>query len=161
MNSKLLKLAFHLFPPFWGAGIKVKTIANDYKSLRVEMPLRWYNRNIKGTHFGGNLFSMTDPFLMIMLIQVLGKSYDVWDQSSDIRFCKPGTGKVIAHFELSPTLIKDILNKTRDGSKFTPEFIVHITNEAGDTIAVVTKTIYIRKRFARENIQGSDHDLAA
>ena len=36
--------------------------AEDYRHARVELRQRWYNRNYVGTHFGGSLFAMTDPF---------------------------------------------------------------------------------------------------
>ena len=32
--------------------------------MTVKLTLRWYNRNYVGTHFSGNLFTMTDPFYM-------------------------------------------------------------------------------------------------
>ena len=56
----------------------------------VQMRLRFYNRNYVGTHYGGNLFTMTDPFHMIMLMHRLGPGYNVWDQKAEITFLKPG-----------------------------------------------------------------------
>ena len=40
------------------------------------MPLKWYNRNYVGTQFGGSLYSMTDPWYMLMLLNVLGKDFE-------------------------------------------------------------------------------------
>jgi hypothetical protein len=56
------------------------------------MPLRWYNKNYVGTHFGGSLSAMTDPHYMLMMIQILGREYIVWDQSGTIEYRKPGRG---------------------------------------------------------------------
>jgi len=50
------------------------------RAIDVEMKLRWWNRNYVGTHYGGSLYSMTDPFFMVMLIENLG-GYDCWDKS--------------------------------------------------------------------------------
>ena len=72
MNLRILKFGMNLWPPFLGAGIRVKQIAPDYKEVVVSMKLRWYNRNYVGTHFGGSLAAMTDPFYMLMLINTLG-----------------------------------------------------------------------------------------
>ena len=41
---------------------------------RVRMGLGWYNRNYVGTQFGGSLYSMTDPFFMLMIMENLGRN---------------------------------------------------------------------------------------
>ena len=118
----------------------------NYKEIIVHMKMRWYNRNYVNTHFGGSLYAMTDPFFMVMLIQVLGKQYIVWDKAVHIDFIKPGRGKVTARFIIKEEQIDNILEKTADGQKYLPEFSVDIKDEAGDTVARVTKTLYIRKK---------------
>jgi hypothetical protein len=112
-----------------GAGIRVKKISEDYRELHVQMKLRWYNRNYVKTHFGGSLFSMTDPFLMTMLINILGKDYIVWDKSSCIDFVKPGMGTLTAKFIISENQIENIIKNTIDGKKYYPEFQVNVTDE--------------------------------
>jgi acyl-coenzyme A thioesterase PaaI-like protein len=121
-------------------------VSADYKEIIVYMKMRWYNRNYVNTHFGGSLYAMTDPFFMVMLIQVLGKQYIVWDKAVHIDFIKPGQGKVTARFIIKEEQIDNILEKTADGQKYLPEFSVYIKDEAGDTVARVTKTLYIRKK---------------
>jgi len=142
----LLKLILNLYPPYWGTGIFVSRVSADYKEIIVHMKMRWYNRNYVNTHFGGSLYAMTDPFFMVMLIQVLGKQYIVWDKAVHIDFIKPGRGKVTARFIIKEEQIDNILEKTADGQKYLPEFSVDIKDEAGDTVARVTKTLYIRKK---------------
>jgi len=121
-------------------------VSANYKEIIVHMKMRWYNRNYVNTHFGGSLYAMTDPFFMVMLIQVLGKQYIVWDKAVHIDFIKPGRGKVTARFIIKEEQIDNILEKTADGQKYLPEFSVDIKDEAGDTVARVTKTLYIRKK---------------
>ena len=142
----LLKLILNLYPPYWGTGIFVSRVSANYKEIIVHMKMRWYNRNYVNTHFGGSLYAMTDPFFMVMLIQVLGKKYIVWDKAVHIDFIKPGRGKVTARFIIKEEQIDNILEKTADGQKYLPEFSVDIKDEAGDTVARVTKTLYIRKK---------------
>jgi len=81
-----MRLRLNLYAPFLGAGIRVKRLAPGWKEVDVEMKLRWWNANYVGTHYGGSLYSMTDPFLMVMLIENLGRDYIVWDKSATIRF---------------------------------------------------------------------------
>ena len=64
-----LRWLMNVYPPYVGAGVRVTAWTDDFRFARVEMPLRWYNRNYVGTHFGGSLYSMVDPFFMIMLMR--------------------------------------------------------------------------------------------
>ena len=57
------------------------------------MNLRPCNQNFVDTHYGGSLYSMTDPFDMLMLFGNLGDDYIVWDKAAHMRFRKPGKGK--------------------------------------------------------------------
>lgn len=143
--SSVLKL-INLWPPYLGAGIRVKNIAPDLTSLDVEMKLRFWNRNYVRTHFGGSLYAMTDPFLMLMLLENLGKDYIVWDKAAAIRFKKPGKGCVMAHFSLSQEEVTAIRTQADQESKVEPLFKINISDESGDVIAEVEKTLYVRRK---------------
>ena len=81
-KSHALRRWINFWPPFLGAGIRIQYIAPDMKSVDVEMKLHFWNANYVGTHFGGSLFAMTDPFYMLMLIANLGSDYIVWDKAA-------------------------------------------------------------------------------
>ena len=146
MSPKFLKFILNVYPPYWGTGIFVSRVSADYKEIIVHMKMRWYNRNYVNTHFGGSLYAMTDPFFMVMLIQVLGKQYIVWDKAVHIDFIKPGQRKVTARFIIKEKQVEKKKKKTTDGQKYLPEFSVDIKDEAGDPVARVTKVLYIRKK---------------
>ncbi len=76
MKNWMLKY-MNFWPPFLGAGIKVKNIAPDFTSLDVELKMRFWNRNYVGSHYGGTIYSMTDPWYMLMLMQNIGRDYIV------------------------------------------------------------------------------------
>ncbi|WP_299010506.1 DUF4442 domain-containing protein [uncultured Shewanella sp.] len=145
-QSWIFKRAMNFYPPYLFTGIRIKKLSRDFRQLTVAMPLRWYNQNYVGTHFGGNLFSMTDPWFMLMLIQVLGRDFKVWDQSANIEFIKPGSGVVSCDFVITDTLLQDIYQETEKGNKYLPQLIVHIKDEAGEVVAKVTKILYIRRK---------------
>jgi acyl-coenzyme A thioesterase PaaI-like protein len=146
MKLRILKLGMNLWPPFLGAGIKVRHIRADYREVVVSMKLRWYNRNYVGTHFGGSLAAMTDPFYMLMLIHILGSDYIVWDKTSTIDFIAPGRETVTARFRLNDDQIAEIKNETADGKAYFPALSVDIVNESGDVVARVNKKLYVRKK---------------
>ena len=59
----------NLWPLLLGAGIGgSNTSLATGRAIDLEMKLRFWNVNYVGTHFGGSLFAMTDPFYMLMSI---------------------------------------------------------------------------------------------
>ena len=62
MSPATLRWIFNLWPPFAASGIHVTHLSKDWRHARVELRMRPWNRNYVGTHFGGSLFAMTDPF---------------------------------------------------------------------------------------------------
>ena len=60
----------NFWPPFLGAGIKVKKISDTFNDITVEMKLTKLNRNYVGTQFGGSIYAMTDPFYMMILMKI-------------------------------------------------------------------------------------------
>ncbi|MDX1397558.1 MAG: DUF4442 domain-containing protein [Oceanospirillum sp.] len=105
MKASILKWGISLWPPLLGAGVKVEELAKDFSFARIRMKLRWYNRNYVGVHYGGSLYSMTDPFYMLMLSESLGREYVVWDKAAHIDYIKPGRSTVRAEFRVSPEML--------------------------------------------------------
>ena len=145
MHSRLFKALINIYPPYLGTGIQVKKITPDYREILTEMTLRWYNRNYVGTHFGGSLYAMVDPFYMLMLMQILGKSYTVWDKSSHIEFIRPARGTVQARFEITDADLHRIYEQTRDNGKYLPVFEVNIT-QGKTVVARAKKELYVRRK---------------
>jgi acyl-coenzyme A thioesterase PaaI-like protein len=141
-----MRRVFNLWPPFRGAGIRVREIAPDFRSATVELRMGLLNRNYVGTHFGGSLFAMTDPFFMIMMMRNLGPEYVVWDKTGTVRFLKPARGTVIARFRLPEERIHEAREKTAGGARHEPRFSVEIVDEQGVIVAEVEKTLYIRRK---------------
>jgi hypothetical protein len=140
------RMRLNFYAPFLGAGIRVKRLAAGWKEIDVEMKLRWWNANYVGTHYGGSLYSMTDPFFMVMLIENLGKDYIVWDKSASIRFKKPGRGTVFAKFRLSDQQIDEIKEALTSEKKIERVFAVDVKDESGTVIAEVEKLLHIRRK---------------
>ena len=144
-----LRRWINFWPPFLGMGIRIVRIATDMKAVDVEMKLRWWNANYVGTHFGGSLFAMTDPFYMLMLMANLGRDYIVWDKAASIRYRKPGKGTVRAEFRLSTAQLDDIRDKLKTLPKYEPTFTVDVKDDQGEVVAAVEKLIHVRKKEPR------------
>ena len=145
-KMKLLAKLVNFWPPYLGAGIKVKMFNDDLTYLEVQLKLRWWNKNYMKTHFGGSLYAMTDPFFMLMLIAHLGKHYLVWDKAANIAFKKPAKGIVTAKFYLPLERIQEIRDQADNHPKVEPSFLVQIIDEQGDVVTEVEKLLYVKRK---------------
>jgi acyl-coenzyme A thioesterase PaaI-like protein len=146
MKIQRLRWWLNLYLPLLGAGIRVDRITDDALEVDVSMPLRWYNRNVVGTHFGGSLYAMTDPFFMMILMQNLGPDYIVWDQAANIEFVAPGRTTVHARFRLPREEIDRVRAEADAGAHLRPVYPVEVLDTAGKLVARVTKTLYVRRK---------------
>jgi len=144
--KKHLRRLINVWPPLLGAGIRVTRLDEDWRAVDVEMKLRRWNRNYVGTHYGGSLYSMTDPFYMVMLIENLGSGYVVWDKSASIRFRRPGRGTVRAEFRLSAEQIEEIRQALAKDEKVEREFGVEVKDTEGQVVAEVKKLLHFQRR---------------
>ncbi|MCZ8156759.1 MAG: YiiD C-terminal domain-containing protein [Leptospira sp.] len=135
--------AFRMFGPYRGANIIPKEL--DAFTYEVKMPLVLGNTNYVGTHFGGSLYSMCDPFFMFILMKNLGPDYIVWDKSAKIDFLKPGRGTMIALFQLSQEEIDEVKRIVAEKRKTTRFYQAEVKDETGMVVATIEKELYIRR----------------
>ena len=134
-----------MWPCYWSTGVRVKHTANDYREMRIEVPLNWRTLNYVGTIFGGSMYGAVDPVYMLMLIKNLGSSYVVWDKSAVIRFKKPGRSTLHASCKLEQEEINLIKEELSDHDSIDRVYNIDLTDDAGNVCATVEKTIHIRK----------------
>ncbi|MHA3892540.1 DUF4442 domain-containing protein [Acinetobacter sp. GXMZU3951] len=142
----LTKFMLNRYAPYRGAGIQVDRLDLANYHIRVKMPLTRKNQNIVGVHFGGSLYSMVDPFYMLLLMHHLGSKYIVWDKAAKILFLSPGRGTVYADIRLDAAEIQHIKSLTEDYSPINRVYLLNIYDDAGVRIAEVEKTVYIRRK---------------
>jgi acyl-coenzyme A thioesterase PaaI-like protein len=147
---RLLRL-IRFYPPYLGAGIRVARADARLRDIEVQMSLSPWNRNYVGTHFGGSLYSMCDPFFMLMVMESLGPTYVVWDKSATIDFVRPGRGRVRARFSLTEEQLAQIREEVGREGRAYPRFETTVLDEAGEIVARVGKVLSVRRR--EENTQ--------
>ena len=156
LTPHLLKLRLNTYAPYIGAGIKIDHISLDQGLCVVSIGLTTLNKNIVGTQFGGSLYSMVDPFYMLMLMHQLGSNYVVWDKSSHIDFIAPGNSKVTARMKIPSTEVITIQELAKDSEAVFREYQVDIVDDQQKLIATVTKTLYIRlRKYSKSKEQAS------
>ncbi|WP_305464855.1 DUF4442 domain-containing protein [Photobacterium leiognathi] len=145
-KPSVVKYALNLWPPFWGAGIKIVSISDDFRTVKVRLKLRWWNKNANRTQYGGSIFSLTDPMYSLMLMGILGQQYFIWDKQASINFIQPGDSDLTADFVISEQCIEAIKLATQNGDKYFPSFTVNVLNNKGELVSQVQRTLYVRKK---------------
>lgn len=140
------KFLINQYAPFKGAGIGVEKMDLKNFHIRVKMPLNHKNRNVVGVHFGGSLYSMVDPFYMLILMYHLGPKYLVWDKAAHINFLSPGRSTVYADIRLDSTELAHVKDLAENYAPVHRIYKLDIFDEAGVRIAEVEKTVYIRRK---------------
>ena len=146
MRSKCKRILFNFFPAYRGTGGRITYISDDFREVRIRLPLNWRTRNYVGTIFGGSMYSSMDPIYMIMLIHVLGPEYVVWDKSASIRFRKPGRRTLFSSFVLTEENVRDIRRELEVASSLTRLYTADLTDVEGTVHATIEKTIYIGRK---------------
>lgn len=146
ITPRRLRWLLNLYPPFLCSGIHVESIAADWSRARVRLASGRLTRNYVGTHFGGSLFAMCDPFWMIMLLQRLGPDYIVWDKAGEIDFIKAVREPVWAEFALDTATVEALRARAEGNQRVLHWFETEITTADGQTVARVRKQIYVRAK---------------
>ena len=150
MKASTLRFGLNLWPPFLFTGVHVAAISPDYRHASVELRMRPWNRNYVGTHFGGSLFAMTDPFWMLLVLHALGDGYIVWDKAATIEFEKPGRGPVHAGFVLDDATLDALRADAAGGDKVLRWFDAPVRDASGDVVAMVRKQLYVRRKRPKD-----------
>lgn len=145
-RTRIDRYKFNLFPTYRGSGGRVTYVADDYREMRVEIPLWWRTRNYVGTIYGGSMYGAIDPVYMLMLIKNLGPDYVVWDRAAKIRFRKPGKDTLYAHFLLTGEELDEIRSLAETQRSVDRVYQVPLKDKNGKVHAEIEKTLYIAKK---------------
>lgn len=146
LKSRVFRWGFNFFPAYRGTGGRIVYIADDFRQIRIKLPLNWRTRNYVGTIYGGSIYASIDPIYMLMLIRVLGPEYTVWDKAAKIRFRKPGKDTLFADFNLSDEEIAEIKRPAGNEKSIDRIYNVELKDKSGVVHAEIEKTLYISKK---------------
>ncbi|GAB48020.1 DUF4442 domain-containing protein [Mobilicoccus pelagius] len=142
----MLRRFLNVWPPFRFAGIRVVEIERGFRGATVELKLTPLSRNYVGTQFGGSMFSMSDPFWMILVGQRLGRDYIVWDKRAEIEFVSPGRTDVRTTFTVTDELVEELRAKAERGAKVLHWVENDIVDREGTLVARVRRQLYVRHK---------------
>ena len=92
------------------------------------------------------MYSAIDPIYMLMLIQILGPDYIVWDKAAKIRFRRPGKSTLFAHFLLTTNEVNEIKRLAENAKSVDRIYDLELVDDKGKVHAQIEKTLYIARK---------------
>lgn len=156
MKINLLKLLSRLsflsekrrlqwYPPFWLMRVKVLELSDDWRRIRLLLPLNMISRNMGGSMFGGYQAALSDPIAALACAKRFPDTA-VWTRVHEIDFQQVGNSDLELRFEFSPELEAHIRDELAQRGRSTPTFEYAFYRADGVRCSVVKSTVAIRPR---------------
>ncbi|MEI1276876.1 DUF4442 domain-containing protein [Leptospira venezuelensis] len=133
------------WPVYHRLGPRFEFASRDLLKLKVRFPFNNKTKGYNGLHFGGAIYAFVDPLYVFSLSENLGPEYLVLDTKAEIDFLKASNQDLISEIEISSEDINAIKEECKNKRKTTRIYFIEILDPSGQKIAIVKKTIYIRK----------------
>lgn len=151
LYTRTFRTLMNLYPMFRGTGGKLIYLKSDFAHATVRIKLGIWTRNYVGTIFGGSMFAAADPFHMVLLINIIGKNYVVWDKAGKIDFKRPSKKEIRADFIYTPEEIEHIKAEVAAHGKYEFKKSVEWRDKDQNVVSIVEKTVYVAtKEFHKQ-----------
>jgi acyl-coenzyme A thioesterase PaaI-like protein len=146
-RSKILPDArlLELYPPFVPMRIKVLEIGDNWRRVRIRLPLNALSRNPGGVMFGGYQAALADPIAALACARVF-PGYSVWTRAMTISFDHGGNSDLEMRFSLTPEQEQDIRMELERDGRSTPTFEYGYVRKDGVRCTLIRNTVAIRPR---------------
>lgn len=134
---------FELYPPWWMMRIKVTALENNWRHVRIHLPLTWVSRNMGGSMFGGFQASLSDPIAPLACSKVF-PDYHVWTRHLSVDFVRPGITDMELRFDFAAEQETAIREELAQRQRSTPSFEYGLYDKEGRLCTKVVCVVAIR-----------------
>jgi acyl-coenzyme A thioesterase PaaI-like protein len=139
------------YPPFWWMGVKVVRLEDDWREVRLRLPLTAFSRNLGDTMFGGYQAAIADPVAAIACAKQF-PGYSVWTRSLSLDFEQPGDSDLELRFVFDAAIRDSIDRDLQRRGRSAPEFEYGLYRSDGLCCTRVHCRVAIRPRgYRRES----------
>ena len=153
------KRKIELYPPFFLMRVKVLEIRDNWRFVRMKLPLNTFSKNPGGVMFGGYQAALADPVAALACARVF-PGYSVWTRAMSIDFQLGGRTDLELIFEFPKTQELAIGEELEARGRATPtfEYAFHLAD--GTRCTVIRNTVAIRpKGYVKATTPGADSGL--
>lgn len=152
-RARFHRFVINSWPCIRGGGGRVTQLSPDYTRLTVRLKLGWRTRNVVGTIYGGSMYASTDPFYMLMLRELLGSDFIVWDKGCVIRFVRPAKQTIWAEFHITPEMLTEVRTQVALHQEASFTWKIQFKDKTGVVYSEFDKTLYVaEKPFYKEKL---------
>lgn len=133
------------FPPWWTLGITVVENRDNWRHVRIRLPLGYFTRNLGRQMFGGSQASLADPIAAIACAHIFPE-YSVWTRALTIDFRAIGNTDLELRFDFDPAQEARIRAELAATGRNNPVFEFGFYRADGVLCTHVTNTVAIRPK---------------
>ena len=144
-NTKLLseRRRLEFYPPFFFMRVKVLEISDNWRKVRLRLPLTSFSINPGGVVFGGYQAALADPIPALACGSIF-KGWVVWTRAMHIDFIHGGISDLELHFDFPRQTEEEIRWQLEREGRADPEFEYAYFREDGERCTVIRNTVAIR-----------------
>ena len=131
------------YPPFWLMRIKVLELSDDWRRVRIRLPLKALSKNPGGSMFGGFQASLADPIATLSCGRVFPE-WAVWTRALALDFQREGRTDLELRFELDSSQEQSIREQLETKGRATPQFEYGYYLSDGTRCTRIVNTVAIR-----------------
>jgi len=132
------------YPPFWFMRIKVVSLSEDWRDIKIKLPLNALSRNMGDCMFGGYQTALADPIAALSCNRVLNRKYNVWTRHQEVDFRYVGNSDLELRFHFSDEIEQQIYADLENKGRSTPTFEYGFYREDGVECTHIINTVAIR-----------------
>lgn len=136
------------YPPFLWMRIKVLALDDDWRRVRIRLPLNSVSRNPGGVMFGGFQAALADPIAALACARVF-PGYSVWTRALTVEFELGGRTDLELRFEFSAAQEQLIREELAREGRATPAFEYGFHLLDGTRCTRIVNTVAIRPKGYR------------
>lgn len=136
------------YPPFYVMGVRLVWHSDDWRQVRIRLPLRRFNRNPGGGMFGGAMASLADPLPALMCARIF-PSHAVWTRAMNIDFRHEARTDLELRLDMEPELESTIRQQLAERGRATPVLEYGFFDTSDRLCAWVHNRVAIRPRGYR------------
>jgi hypothetical protein len=138
-ESRMLEL----YPPFFFMRLKVVSVAADYRSCHIRVPLGWHLKNHHGTFFGGAICSIADP-LPALLCGRIFPGTRIWSKRVAVEFLMPARSAVNMKIQIPEDSVSRIRAQLEAGAAAEEMFRFSFWSDDGKELARVENSVFLK-----------------
>ena len=132
------------WPAWWMMRIKVTSLENNWRKVRITLPLTWISKNNGGGMFGGYQASLADPIAPLACAKVFS-DYQVWTRKLSVDFQRPGNTDLELRFDFPIEKEQQIFEELEARGRSNPVFEYGLYLKSGELCTLVECVVAIRE----------------